>query len=575
MRNLGRLEEALAAFVTAVRLEPGYAAAHNNRAAMLKTLGRPQAAVAASEAALRLRPDFAEAHANRAAALIELDRAADALAACDAALRLRPDFAAAHANRSDALRKLNRWEEAVAAGDAALSIQPDLAVAHINRGNALRDLGRAEEALAAYDEALRIAPGYAEAHSNRGAALIDLARLDEALAAFERALILKPGYAEAHQNTSKAYLRLDRPDLAVAACDAAIEAEPDHADGRSHRGDALWAQGRVDEAIADFRAAEGAGLRAHDFRFNQAMLTLLKGDLANGWLNYEDRWLIKKPPPRALAAPFPIWRGEDLNGRTLIVYEEQGLGDVIQFCRYLKYLPDRGARVTFQAPAKLLALLRTLEGDFAMRTSPPADQTFDYQCPLLSLPLAFGTTLQTIPAPIPYMRAEPERILKWRDRLGGEGFKIGVAWQGSRMDIARWFPLGQLFGLSQLPGVRLISLQKDEEQAGDLPAGMSIETPGADFDAGPDAFVDSAAIMQSLDLVISCDTAVAHLAGALGRPVWLALKKVPEWRWQLDRTDSPWYPTMRLFRQHAFGDWRSVFGDIEAALTERLGGRSG
>jgi len=223
----------------------------------------------------------------------------------------------------------------------------------------------------------------------------------------------------------------------------------------------------------------------------------------------------------------------------------------------------------------LLALIQSFDGDARRLTVLPEDEGFDFQAALLSLPLGFATTLESVPAEIPYLRAEPERVRRWKERLGEQGFKIGIAWQGNTLatvDAGRSFALAEFLGLAKLANVRLISLQKNEgvEQLGALPEGANVETLGEDYDAGGDAFLDTAAVMESLDLVIASDSAIAHLAGALGRPVWVALQHVPEWRWLLDRADSPWYPTMRLFRQRARGDWRGVFADIENALRERM-----
>jgi hypothetical protein len=239
----------------------------------------------------------------------------------------------------------------------------------------------------------------------------------------------------------------------------------------------------------------------------------------------------------------------------------------------------RGAKVVLAAPVSLHALLRTLGPGIELLPRDAQPASFDYHCALLSLPLAFGTTTETIPAEIAYLGAEPARVTSWKSRLGGEGFKVGVCWQGSTQAYAapmqRSFPLAELRRVAQIPGVRLISLQKHDglDQLAALPAGMAVETLGEDFDAGPDAFLDAAAVMASCDLVISADTATAHLAGALGVPTWIALPFVPDWRWLLDRSDSPWYPSVRLFRQGAQGDWPGVFAEIETALAAEVAGR--
>jgi hypothetical protein len=290
----------------------------------------------------------------------------------------------------------------------------------------------------------------------------------------------------------------------------------------------------------------------------------------DGWRDYEARWTAKGVPIGRPSLNVPEWRGEDIAGRHLLVFAEQGLGDAIQFTRYLPLLVERNARVTFMAKAELHRLLRSL-GPGIELVSPGGGRDFDLQCPLLSLPLQFSTDQASIPRAVRYLTPEKEVCAKWRRIIGTHGLKIGVVWQGrpdTDMDRGRSIPLAEFVPLARLPHVRLISLQKTDglDQLASLPPDVKIETLGSDFDSGPDAFIDCAAVMSQLDLIITSDTAAAHLAGALGCPTWLVLKHIPDWRWQLDRVDTPWYPTMRLFRQPSNGDWRSVFVEIEHEL---------
>jgi hypothetical protein len=256
-------------------------------------------------------------------------------------------------------------------------------------------------------------------------------------------------------------------------------------------------------------------------------------------------------------------RAEDAQGKVVLIHVEQGLGDTIQFCRYLPMLEDLGARVLFGVQTELRALMRGLSPTVEIVASDTI--YFDYHAPLMSLPRSLGTRLGTIPADVPYLAAEPERVARWTRRIGEDGFRIGVSWAGGATIPGRAFSPGHLMAIAALPGVRLISLQKGGEAA---PPDLKIERLEG-LDEGADAFVDTAAVMQSLDLVITCDTAIAHLAGALARPAWVALSHVPEWRWLLDRADSPWYPTLRLFRQKTRGDWESVFAAMAAVLQAR------
>jgi hypothetical protein len=293
---------------------------------------------------------------------------------------------------------------------------------------------------------------------------------------------------------------------------------------------------------------------------------LLQGDFALGLPLYEWRKQLK-PPIEARFYPQPLWNGtQDIKGRTVFVYIEQGLGDTIQFYRFVGALLARGAHVILAVQDALLRLLENASPGVELvgaRVVPPA---FDYHIPLMSLPLALGLTPRTIPAAVPYLKAEPERVARWRSQIGEKGYKIGISWQGARGGVtSRAVPLRCFAPLAAIPGVRLISLQKGfgTEQLVTLPM---VESLGQDFDSGPDAFLDSAAVMQNLDLVITLDSALAHLAGAMGRPIWVALKQVPDWRWFLGRGDSPWYPGMRLFRQKTDGDWVGVFADMESQV---------
>ena len=289
---------------------------------------------------------------------------------------------------------------------------------------------------------------------------------------------------------------------------------------------------------------------------------------------YEWRKKQKNPQGQRLF-PKPGWLGqEDLAGKSVLIHSEQGLGDAIQFSRYVARLNDMSARVLFAPRANLRTLMKGLDGAFEIVDENDLSLAFDYHIPLLSLPLAFKTDLTTIPAKKSYLNADKDRIERWGEQLGGHGFKIGICWQGSRnkIDRGRSFPLIQFYPLSQIPDVRLISLHKGEgeEQLVDLPSDMAVEVLGNEFDAGAQAFLDTSAVMKCCDLVITSDTSIAHLAGALGVRTWLALQFVPDWRWLLDREDTPWYPTMRLFRQQAPGDWDGVFDRMAKVLAAEL-----
>jgi tetratricopeptide (TPR) repeat protein len=578
LKGLERIADALHSYDRAIALKPDYPSALNNRGNAFRALNRPEDALRSYDRAIALTPDYADACYNRGIALEDLNRPDEAVQSYNRAIEIQPGFAEAYNARGIALQLLGRLDEAVGSYDTAVRLRPDYAGAWNNRGNALKALKRHEEALQSYERAIALVPDYAEAHYNRGIALADLKRLDDALQAYDRAIALKPDTAEAHSNRGNVLQDLERMDDAIASYDRAIALKPDFAKGWNNRGVVLRDLRRLDEAIASFDCANALERDFAEAHWNKSLCLLLSGRVEEGWRLYE--WRQKRETPVAPRAfPQARWNGkDDLRGKTLLVHSEQGLGDTIHFCRYAKLAEDRGAKVYLSVPQVLKRLVSTLSPTIEVVDIETEPRDFDFHIALLSMPLAFGTTLDNIPAQIPYLRAEQAKVRDWRDRIGTDGFKIGICWQGGKggaIDIGRSFALWHFEGLSRLAGVRLISLQKNAgvEQLRDLPPGMVIETLGDDFDAGSDAFLDTAAAMENLDLVIASDTGIAHLAGALGRPVWVALKHVPEWRWLLDRTDSPWYPTMRLFRQTSPRNWQDVFARMEAQLATRTEGR--
>ncbi len=575
LNGLKRVAEALESYERALALKPDYPAALNNRGNALRSLNRLEEALQSYDRAVAFQPDYADAHYNRAVALEGLKRAEDALASYDRAIGINANFAEARNGRGTVLIALGRPGEGIVSVQSAITLKPDYADAWSNLGNALGALNRFDEALECYDHAIALRPHFAEAYYNRGIALKELKRLGDALQSYDRALVLNPHHAESHSNRGHVVQELQRLDMALADYDRAIALKPDYPEAWNNRGALLREQKRFDEAVASFDRAIALKPDFAEAYWNKSLCALLMGRMADGFALYE--WRHRRGAPIAPRAfPQPVWSGaEDLHGRRLFVHAEQGLGDTIQFCRYAKLAQARGARVTLSVQDCLVPLLQTLGPSIEVVDSKSRPADGDFQIALLSMPRAFETGPDTIPAETPYLRAGSERVEKWKSKIGAHGFKIGICWQGEKsgaIDVGRSFPLAHFEPLSKLPGVRLISLQKNAgvEQLGDLPPGMIVETLGDAFDAGPDAFLDSAAVMENFDLVITSDTAIAHLAGALGRPVWAALKYVPDWRWLLDRDDSPWYRTMRLFRQKSPGAWRDVFLEMERELAKAM-----
>ena len=394
-------------------------------------------------------------------------------------------------------------------------------------GGILLELKRHDEAIKCLDEAIRLDPGPAPAWFNRGNALREIGRLPEALASFE----------------------------------AAIKRDPNVAAQWSNAGRILHEEARLDEAVAHFDRALALVPGNGDVLVNRALSRLLLGDYTGGLADYEARYHADQSRV-VMPDDFecPVWQGEDLTGKTIIAHAEQGLGDAIQFVRLAPLLRARGARVVLGTPGKLVRLFQPFAAELDIRAQSLPGERFDYSVPLMSLPHRLGLTPANIPQGGPYLAAEPGIAAQWRARIGAQGFRVGIVWQGNPrgvIDQGRSLPLAMLAPLADIPDIRLISLQKAHglDQLKTLPAGMTVETLGEDFDSGPDAFIDTAAVMAGLDLVVTTDTSTAHLAGALGVPTLAMLKFVPDWRWGISGETTPWYPSLTLVRQPARGDW--------------------
>jgi tetratricopeptide (TPR) repeat protein len=573
LQLLNRSEEALAAYDAALHLKPCYPEALANRGIVLHGLGRLTAALISLEQAVALRPDDPTTHFNRATVLKDLEHHAEALQAYRQALILDPAHIDARCGAAIVLRKLGHLEEAIAACDEALRRAPDCFTACFHRANILHDTKRFEEALQGYDAALRLQPSEPDVLANCGATLFGLNRLEEALAYCDAALSLRADFPAVWSNRGNVLQRLQRLDEARASLDEALRLRPVYPEALVNRGVVLKLLGHFDQALADFdHALELLPNDAHA-RNNRGALLLLHGRFKEGWEDYESRWLAEDRPNHKRQRFWTEWTGEPLAGKSILVLDEQGLGDVIQFSRYLPLLARRGAKVSFACRPFMHRLLRSLPADIRLIDKAAAQrEAYDFEIGLVSLPKAFGTDLASVPAECPYLSADPALVKVWAERLGHKaGLKIGICWTGNlnpRADVARSIELSHFAGLAAVPSVRLISLQKNEgsEQLARLAPMLDVETFEQEIDAGGEAFVDTAAIMANLDLVITCDTSLAHLAGALGKPVWVALKDVPDWRWLLGREDSLWYRQMHLFRQTRRGQWDDVFARMTEAL---------
>ena len=576
LHRVGKLDQAAQLYGQVLRAQPTHFDAAHNLGAVLLQQGRFDEAERQLRRALQINPRSHEALNNLGLALRLLDRHEEAVWAFDRAIALRPDYARAFCNRGNALRLQGRLQQALESYDRAIAIDATLADAYYNRGGVLEDLQLWDDAVASYENALALKPNFPEALNNLGNSLFNLARYEEALDKLNQALQLSPHNPDVLSNRGNVLREMRQFAAALNDHNAALARNPSSAEYLNNRGSVFREIGHLDEALADYRRALALNPDHVGARANLALTELLLGDWASGFDGYELRFRkwknrVFQPETGALG-----WRGEALTGKSILLYGEQGFGDAIQFIRYVPQLLARGARVTVLCDRRLHRLFSTVAAgvEFIERVEP--GRPFDFQIALMSLPRVLAIRPDTLRSQVPYLRAEPGRCEYWRLRLGEHGFKVGLAWQGNpagSIDNGRSIPLREFVPLAHVNRVRIISLQKNfgVEQLATVPADMKVERPGFEFDEGNDAFIDTAAIMANLDLIITSDTSIAHLAGALARPVWIALKYVPDWRWLLERSDSPWYPTARLFRQRKLDDWTGVVDDIAAALKVAAG----
>jgi tetratricopeptide (TPR) repeat protein len=560
----------------AIAINPNVAAYHSNQGAALSERGRLDEAAACYHRALALKPDYPEAHNNLGTTLREQGRVEQSIVCYRSALALKPDYAEAHFNLGISFAKQGRLQEAVGCYGRALDLRADFAEAHDALGNARRDQDRLEEAVSCYRSALALRPDLPQVHNNLGSTLKEQGRLDEAVACCRTAIVLKPDFPEAYNNLGSALAEQGALEDAVGCYRKALCLRPDFPEAYNNLGTGLREQGQLNEAIACYRQAVELRPNYPDAHFSLGMALLARGDMAEGWAEYEWRW--QTPQMRRGRHPFakPQWRGEAAAGRTLLIHAEQGLGDTLQFCRYGPLASECGLRVIMEVEKPLVRLLGGLPGVDLVVGRGEKLPPFDLHCPLLSMPLALGTTMATIPNGEAYLHADAAQVAAFRTRLAAtvhDGPRIGLVWAGSArlhspalaaVDRRRSVAPDRLAPLVGLDGFHFVSLQKGGPAA-------PKDLPLTDFMGEMGDFADTAALIANLDLVISVDTAVAHLAAGLGKPVWLLERFDSCWRWLNGRRDSPWYPTVRLYRQLRPGDWDSVLSEV----TRDLGGLAG
>lgn len=615
----GHPDRALDVIIRVVKLQPSNSAHHSNMAAALRALGRRDEAIASYRQALLHKPDNLDVHNQLGTLLGECGDVAGEEAHYRLVLRhpagLDLNAARAHVdarfNLANLLVRRKQLDDAIGEFRHVLRQRPDFAAAHCNLGAVLFDLSAFEECERCYREALRLNPRFAEAYNNLGGLLIKLGRLDEAEVSLREACRLKPAFPEALNNLGDLLRIRGQAEEAEAYCREALRLKPDYIPAQLTLGNALreagrfydaepcyrvaldrnpaWPEalnnlgtllfdlGRPDEAIQSLRTALSQRPDYADAHFNLGVSLLLAGRFDEGWREYEWRWKQDGKKPHLRGFSQPLWGGEDIGDRVLLLHAEQGLGDTLQFVRFVPAIAA-GRRVVLEVQRPLLSLvaplLAGLPGLECIVARGDPLPPFDLHCPLLSLPRVLGTTLETIPREAPYLRADPQRAAAWRQRVGQlDGLRVGLVWAGNQTmsgDRRRSISLDRFSELADLPGVSFVSLQKGPAASQSPPPGVSLH----DWTDDLHDFGETAALIEALDLVIGVDTAVVHLAGALGRPVWLLNRFDRCWRWLLNRDDSPWYPTLRQFRQPQPGDWGSVLKDVRAELEKGSVARS-
>jgi tetratricopeptide (TPR) repeat protein len=533
----GRREEAAESFAKSLRLDPNDAMTLTNFGNLLRDTGRLPEAVAVYQHALRVRPGDMNTLYNLGDALVDQERFADAVPIFRQVIRFQPNHADAHHHLGNALRELKQFDEAITAAQRATELKPDSDEAHANLGNVYRDMKDHDRAIVCYRRAVELNPNLAIAVNNLGCALRDAGRLEESIPLYERAIQLDPALINVYSNL----------------------------------GSALHDQAQFGRSMDCYRAAIQRDPKDSDANWNLALSYLLLGDLEQGFRGYESRWSRKQDTP-PLVFVQPKWNGESLVGKRILLHPEQGFGDTIQFIRYAPLITERGGNVAVLTHPELYRLLKNMDGVEQVLQSGETPPSFDFHCPIMTLPLMFGTRLESVPANVPYLKPDPKVAAAWKERLGPSNgrLRVGLVWAGRpehKNDRNRSMSLAKLAPLAAVKNVTFYSLQKGpaSAQAATPPAGMEL----IDFTSELNDFADTAALISQLDLVIAVDTAVVHLTGAIGKPAWVLLPVVPDWRWLLDRDDNPWYPKTRLFRQKNFGDWEEVVQRVAAALATR------
>ena len=554
----------------AISEEKTNAYVYNNRGNVLKELNHLERALESYDKAIDLKNNYAQAYFNRGVVQHQIGYLEEAIWSYTKAIEFNTGDAQAYLNRGIIFQQQGHLDKALESYDKAIKIENSYYEAYTNRGNVLKELNRIEEALESYDKAIQLKFDYSAAFYNRGVLLQELNLLGPALESYDKAIEFNPDYAQALNNRGVVLQELNLLSSALESYDKAIGLRNDYAEAHSNRGNLLRELKLLDDALLSYEKAISLKHEFADAHWNKSLTLLLQNKFLEGFIEYEWRWKNKKLVHYKEKRLFSqmLWLGDaSLANKTILLWSEQGLGDTIQFCRYCKLVKGLGARVILEVPKSLIALLESLEGvDILIEKGKPIPE-FDYQCPLLSLPLAFQTTTETIPSTFKYIKCDVNNINLWQSKLGLKAKpRLGVVWSSVstfKADSARSIHLSQMLKALPIDKYEIICLQKEIKMQDKL----VFEESGLSFygDELKD-FSDTAALIECVDLVVSTCTSVPHLSAALGKPTWLLLQYIPDWRWMLDRTDSPWYPSVRIYRQKTSGDWdrvcKSVYEDL-------------
>ncbi len=571
--QLRNLDSATMFLTKTIALNPDHVKAYNNLGTVFQEQHKLNEAIASFNRAIALKPDYADALYNLGNALKEQGKLDKAEESYRKAILARPEYVDAHYNLGNTLKEQHKLYKAAESYKQTISFKPDYATAHCNLGSVLQELGKIDEAIASYKLATTLKPDYAMAHCNLASALQELGKIDEAIAIYKKVISFKPDYVMAYDNLGSALQESGRLDEATACYRKAITLNPDYANAHCNLGSALQEFSKIDEAINSYDRAISLNPDMAIAHKNKSITLLLTENFKEGWLEYEWRLRTKAHSLRDLHKP--KWDGSPLNGKSILVHAEQGFGDTIQFVRYLPMVKAQGGHVIFECHKHLFRLLKDCAGiDKIIENTSNRVPTvqFDVHIPLLSLPGVFGTTMDSIPSDVPYITVDTGLLKQWHMRFEHDaGFKIGIVWAGNpafKNYHNRSCSLADFTELAEIPGLSFYSLQKGF-------ASVEINKPPEDMkiinlENELDDFADTAALMKNLDLIISTDTATVHLAGAIGKPIWTLLHSAPDWRWFLNRSDSPWYPSMRLFRQSKLNNWAGVFEQVKKELLYTL-----